>query len=108
VEQILVNLLRNAIRHSPRGKTVTAKASRENGGIVFRISDQGPGIPPGEEERIFDVYVTTAGEERMGVGLGLPLSRRLARLLGGDLVADSRPEGGGLFVLRLPGPYRES
>jgi signal transduction histidine kinase len=108
VEQILVNLLRNAIRHSPRGKTVTAEASRENGGIRFRIFDQGPGIAPGEEERIFDIYVTTAGEERMGVGLGLPLSRRLARLLGGDLVADPRPGEGGLFVLRLPGPSRES
>ena len=86
-----MNLLRNAIRHSPRGKTVTAEAAREDGGIRFRISDQGPGIAPGEEERIFDIYVTTAGEERMGVGLGLPLSRRLARLLRGDLVADSRP-----------------
>jgi signal transduction histidine kinase len=108
VEQILVNLLRNAIRHSPRGKTVTAEASREDGGIRFRISDQGPGIAPGEEERIFDVYVTTAGEERMGAGLGLPLSRRLARLLRGDLVSDSRPGEGGLFVLRLPGPSKQS
>jgi signal transduction histidine kinase len=107
VEQILVNLLRNAIRHSPAGGTVSAKASHENGGIVFRIADQGPGIPPGEEELIFDVYVTTAGEERMGVGLGLPLSRRLARLLGGDLVAHPRPGEGGLFVLRLPGPSTE-
>jgi len=107
VEQILVNLLRNAIRHSPRGALVSARADREQDGIVFRISDQGPGIPPGEEERIFDIYFTTAGEEQVGVGLGLPLSRRLARLLGGDLVAVPRPEGGGLFILRLPGPSPE-
>ena len=108
VEQILVNLLRNAIRHSPRGKTVSVRANREGGGVKFWISDEGPGVPPGEEERIFDVYVTTAGEERMGVGLGLPLSRRLARLLGGDLVAESRPGEGGLFILRLPGTSAES
>jgi len=64
------------------------------------VEDQGPGIAAEKVESIFDVYVTSAGEERLGHGLGLPLSRRLARLLKGDLLAISQP--GGLFVLRVP------
>jgi signal transduction histidine kinase len=99
VEQILVNLLRNAVRHSPEGSRVTITIDSKDGRVVFRVEDEGPGIPADDLESIFDVYVTSAGEERLGHGLGLPLSRRLARLLGGDLVAVSRPGEGGLFVL---------
>lgn len=101
VEQILVNLLRNAVRHSPEGGRVTATLALEDGRVVFRVEDQGPGIPADDLESIFDVYVTSAGEERLGHGLGLPLSRRLARLLGGDLVAVSRPGAGGLLILTV-------
>lgn len=108
VEQILVNLLRNAIRHSPAGGSVTATVDAEAEGVVFRVEDQGPGIPAENTEQIFDVYVTSAGEERLGHGLGLPLSRRLARLLHGDLTAVSRPALGGLFILRLPTGTLES
>jgi signal transduction histidine kinase len=53
-------------------------------------------------ERIFDIYVTKAGGESRGLGLGLPLSRRLAQLLGGELYAISRPGKGGFFVLEVP------
>ena len=102
VEQILVNLLQNAIRHSPEGGTVTTTVGTETHSVVFTVEDQGPGISASEVESIFDVYVTSAGEERLGHGLGLPLSRRLARLLGGDLQAAVRPGAGGLFVLRVP------
>lgn len=102
VEQILVNLLRNAIRHSPNGSAVTATVDTDAGAVIFSVADQGPGIAEENAERIFDVYVTTADEERLGHGLGLPLSRRLARLLGGDLAAVPHPGQGGFFVLRLP------
>jgi signal transduction histidine kinase len=102
VEQILVNLLQNAIRHSPRNSTVTTSLASEAESVVFKVQDQGPGIAAEQVEAIFDVYVTSAGEERLGHGLGLPLSRRLARLLGGDLMAISTPGAGGLFVLRVP------
>ncbi len=101
VEQILVNLLRNAIRHSPEHSEVRAAVRGEDGTVVFAVDDQGSGIRPEDLETIFDVYVTTAGEERAGHGLGLPLSRRLARLLGGDLTAQPNPHGG-RFILRLP------
>jgi len=103
VEQILVNLLRNAIRHSPAEGVVTASVRTENSTVRFELDDQGPGVRDEDVERIFDVYVTTAGEERTGHGLGLPLSRRLARLLGGDLVAEPH-RGSGRFILRLPVP----
>ena len=102
VEQILINLLGNAIRHSPTGGTVWARVRREQPEIVFQIEDQGPGVAAEDVETIFDVYQTKPGQEGHGSGLGLPLSRRLARLLGGELMAVSREIGGGCFLLRLP------
>ncbi|HYC31350.1 MAG TPA: GAF domain-containing sensor histidine kinase [Gemmatimonadales bacterium] len=101
VEQILVNLLANAIQHCPEGGTVRLGVSASAGRIYFTVENEGPGIPESETERIFDVYVTKKDGEMSGVGLGLPLSRRLARLLGGELRAISRPEVA-RFVLELP------
>ena len=71
-------------------------------GHVVTVEDQGSGIAPDDVEQIFDIYVTKAAEEGHGVGLGLPLSRRLARLLGGELKAVSHPGRGGCLVLELP------
>ncbi|MFI5210621.1 MAG: ATP-binding protein [Gemmatimonadales bacterium] len=103
VEQILLNLLTNAIRHSPPGGEISLAIERDVANLVFIVKDAGPGVPEEEIERIFDIYVTKTGEEREGTGLGLPLSRRLARLMGGELMAVSRgPSGGGEFVLLLP------
>ena len=75
--------------------------SAEGDRIFFLVGDAGSGIPEPELERIFDIYVTKPGEAQQGVGLGLPLSRRLARLLGGELHAVASPAGGE-FVLELP------
>jgi signal transduction histidine kinase len=66
------------------------------------VRDQGPGIPESDLERVFDIYASKKPEETRGVGLGLPLSRRLARLLGGDLRALANAGAGGEFVLELP------
>ncbi|MFN8651804.1 MAG: GAF domain-containing sensor histidine kinase [Gemmatimonadales bacterium] len=102
VEQILVNLLNNAIKHSPAGSRVRLSVQELEQTVVMTIEDEGPGIAAGDVERIFDIYQTKAIEEGQGTGLGLPLSRRLARLLGGELRAISRSGGGGCFVLELP------
>jgi signal transduction histidine kinase len=102
VEQILVNLLTNAIRHTPDNTTVTLDLHRRGDRVVFAVTDEGPGIGPDDVEKVFDIYVTKAGEESRGIGLGLPLSRRLARLLGGELTAEARPGHGGAFFLELP------
>lgn len=105
VEQILINLLTNAIRHTPAGSTVTVSTSLSEGGqgrVVFQVDDEGPGIAEASLDLIFDVYQTNAGEEGKGTGLGLPLSRRLARLLGGELSAVAAEGFGGRFTLQLP------
>jgi signal transduction histidine kinase len=102
VEQILVNLLGNAVRHTPEHSVVRITVERGESHVSFQIDDQGPGIAPEEVERIFDIYQSSGSSEGQGIGLGLPLSRRLARLLGGDLRAEARPGQGGRFVLELP------
>ena len=102
VEQILVNLLSNAIQHTPKDSTIRVELAVGKGTITYTVRDEGPGIPAEEVERIFDVYATNKEGDLRGTGLGLPLSRRLARLLGGDLHALPHPGKRGKFVLRLP------
>jgi signal transduction histidine kinase len=102
VEQILINLLGNAIKYAPERTTVRVGIAMHGRFVVYQVDDEGPGVPEEEVERIFDVYVTKVGGETRGLGLGLPLSRRLARLLGGELRAVARPGGGGSFVLEVP------
>jgi signal transduction histidine kinase len=70
--------------------------------VMFVIEDDGKGVAVADVERIFDVYLTKPTEEGQGTGLGMPLSRRLARLLGGELKALPRQGLGGCFVLELP------
>lgn len=102
VEQILINLLGNAIHHAPEDSTVLLVLRTQPPMVVFDLQDQGSGIAESEVERIFDIYVTNAAGESRGTGLGLPLSRRLARLLGGELRAVAQPGHGGRFILELP------
>jgi signal transduction histidine kinase len=102
VEQILINLLSNAIKYAPESSVVRIGIAVRDRRIVYRVEDDGPGVPAGDTERIFDIYVTKPGEETLGLGLGLPLSRRLARLLGGELHAVARAGQGGCFVLEVP------
>jgi signal transduction histidine kinase len=102
VEQILVNLLNNALKHSPAGSTVRLTLMVNHEIATFVVEDEGPGIAVADQERIFDVYQTKAVQEGEGTGLGLPLSRRLARLLSGELRAVARPGVGGCFILELP------
>ncbi|MGH7584525.1 MAG: ATP-binding protein [Gemmatimonadales bacterium] len=102
VEQILLNILGNAIKHTPESGTVRLTVDHDDTHVRYRIDDGGPGLAEGDEERIFDIYVTDPSAESQGVGLGLPLSRRLARLLGGDLRAANHEGGGASFQLELP------
>jgi K+-sensing histidine kinase KdpD len=102
VEQILINLLRNAVQHTPEASTVRLDVSAAGPMVVYTVQDAGGGIPESDLEQVFDIYVTKASGESRGTGIGLPLSRRLARLLHGDLRAVISREGGGCFVLELP------
>ncbi len=103
VRQILLNLLSNAIKFGG-GKPVRAVWSeREGGGLVVEVIDQGSGIAPEDQEKIFDEFVQLEQEQNaLGTGLGLPISRRLAELLGGELTVASTPGAGSTFRLSLP------
>ncbi|HEX7338290.1 MAG TPA: ATP-binding protein [Gemmatimonadales bacterium] len=102
VEQILINLLGNAIAHTPEQSTVRLQVAGDESRVVYRVEDEGPGVAEADIERIFDIYISQGTDASRGVGLGLPLSRRLARLLGGELRAAARPGLGGCFILELP------
>lgn len=99
--QILVNLLGNAIRHSPDGGTVALIIERQGEKFAATVADEGPGIDAADQERIFERY-ERVGESPGGVGLGLAISRRLARSMGGDILLQSASGEGARFTLVLP------
>jgi two-component system sensor histidine kinase KdpD len=103
VEQLLVNLLENAARHTPPGTEVSIRAGAGPGGLDLEVADRGPGIPPGEEERVFERFHRAGRVTGQGAGLGLAIARAIAEVHGGTLRASTRPEGGVSFRLLLPG-----
>lgn len=100
--QIVVNLVGNAIRYSPQGSHIWLRAERDGDRAVLVVADQGKGIAPEDHARIFDKFERVDPGEAEGSGLGLYISRRLARAMGGDITVDSAPGQGARFVLTLP------
>lgn len=108
--RILANLLSNAVKYTPPPGHIRVEACGAGSGgpagtgrwAEVRVTDSGPGIPPGERERIFDEFHRLHPDSVQGHGLGLAISRRTARLLGGDVTVESRPGEGATFVVRLP------
>jgi signal transduction histidine kinase len=105
VDQILLNLLSNAIRHTSAGGRVTAKCvvSRKTAGIA--VIDTGTGVPKDKLEAIFEPFVQlgrSLSSAHEGMGLGLSISRDLARAMNGDLTVSSKVGEGSTFTLRLP------
>ena len=99
--QILVNLVGNAVRHSPAGGTVALIVERRGEMIAATVADEGPGIAEADQQRIFERY-ERVGDTPGGIGLGLAISRRLARSMGGDIELQSTPGEGARFTLILP------
>ena len=105
VVQILVNLLSNAIKFTAPGGMIQVACSGSESTVSFQVSDTGIGIPEDKLEEIFSPFVQIDGgsvEAQAGVGLGLAISRGLARAMHGDLIAQSAPGQGARFILTLP------
>lgn len=111
VGQILRNLISNALKFTDKGEViVSATYSADDGTAIFQVADTGSGIAAEDLERIFDEFSQVDGRparRERGSGLGLPLSRTLASLLGGILTADSSLGVGSTFTLRIPAVYRD-
>jgi signal transduction histidine kinase len=105
VEQSLVNLVDNAVKHSPAGAEVRVEIAVEPGKVCFRVVDQGPGIPQEDHERIFDLFYRRGSElrrETEGVGIGLSIVKHVAEAHGGRVVVQSDAGKGSRFGLELP------
>lgn len=105
MEQVLLNLLDNAVKYSPAGKNITITISQSRGEIRVQIQDQGKALSQAEYERIFDRFyriVDRNGPAASGLGLGLAISRGIVEAHGGRLWGESWPEGGSLFTFTLP------
>jgi two-component system sensor histidine kinase HydH len=98
MQQVLANLLDNAVEASPEGAFVDVTASKEGTSLVITFRDQGEGIPEENLDQIFEPFFTTRAQ---GTGLGLAVARRIVELHGGNLTARSAPQGGAEFRVTL-------
>jgi len=106
INQVLMNLVDNAIKFMPAQGRVTLSASRNgNGSVQVSVSDTGPGIPPDEKEKIFDKFhqIAQAGDAKpKGTGLGLAICKAVVDLHGGTIWVEPEPSGGSIFYFTLP------
>ncbi len=103
IERVLCNLVENAVKYTPPGSTITVAAVVDGPMLHVTVSDDGPGLPPGQEESIFEKF--TRGEResaRPGVGLGLAICRALVAAHGGTIAARNAPGGGAAIDFTLP------
>ncbi|MDL4774974.1 sensor histidine kinase [Actinomadura xylanilytica] len=103
LERVLVNVIANAVRHSPPGRPVLVTASAHADRLELRVIDRGPGIPAADRDRVFEPFQRLGDRDNhTGVGLGLALSRGLAEAMDGAIVMEETPGGGLTMVLDLP------
>lgn len=100
--EMLGNLVSNAVKFSPEGAEVRVRVWGEDGVVVFRVSDSGPGIPEEHRAHVFEKYYQVERSRRVGSGLGLAITREVARLHGGDVRLVEKPGPGATFEVRLP------
>jgi two-component system sensor histidine kinase KdpD len=102
MEQVFINLLDNAIKYTPPGTPIEINAALQSGAVVVSIGDRGPGIPEGEEQRVFDKFHRAYQGTASGVGLGLTITRGIVKAHGGRIWVEDRNEGGAVFRFTLP------
>ncbi len=103
-QQVLINLLDNALKYSPAESPIELSAELDGERLRVEVADRGSGIAPGEESRVFDKFFrgTVHRNDQVGSGLGLTICRAIIAAHGGSIVAENRPEGGARFRLWLP------
>jgi len=103
LQQVLENLLANAIKFSPAESVVQLALRAEGQSLVWEVRDQGPGVPEDEQGRIFERFYRSPGTRaKPGTGLGLAIVKHLCRLMGGEVMVESRAGQGATFRVRLP------
>jgi two-component system sensor histidine kinase KdpD len=110
IAEALCSLLDNGLRYSPPESPVELRARRSEESLVLEALDRGPGLPKGEEERVFERFYRAPGlseSARPGIGLGLPIARGLVEAHGGQLTAQNRDGGGAVFRITLPFAHRK-
>ena len=110
MDQIVTNLLGNAVKFSPAGETVTVSLRVVESAVECRVSDKGPGIPPDQVERIFGKFQQVEGQsgKKGGTGLGLAIARALVQEHGGKIWVESEVGRGSHFIFRIPLPPAKS
>jgi two-component system sensor histidine kinase KdpD len=101
-EQLLVNLVENATKHTPSGSAIEVHARRDGAAAMIEVSDRGPGLPEGPPEQVFEKFFRGRGVKAGGVGLGLTVCRAIATAHNGRIEASSRPDGGATFRVWFP------
>ncbi len=102
VEQVVINLVENAVKHAPPGSAIDLSATAGDREVVVEVADRGPGIPLGEEVRIFDKFYRAKAAREGGVGLGLTICRGIIEAHGGRIWAENRGGGGAVFRFAIP------
>jgi signal transduction histidine kinase len=100
--QVLVNLIANAVKFTDAGGRIVVACSATDEAVTVDVSDNGRGIQRADLERVFEPFVQSGAVPGSGVGLGLAISRELARAMGGDIVLRSTHGAGSTFTVRLP------
>jgi two-component system sensor histidine kinase KdpD len=101
VEQVLLNLLDNALKYTPPGSPISIQARVDDGTVLVEVADEGPGLPPGAEERVFEKFYR-GGHGQRGFGLGLPICKAIVTAHGGRIWAENRAPRGAAFRFALP------
>jgi two-component system sensor histidine kinase KdpD len=102
LEQVIMNLVENAIKYAPQGSSIEMSATASDREVIVEVADHGPGIPPGEETRIFDKFYRAKPAREGGVGLGLTICRGIVEAHGGRIWAQNRSGGGAEFSFAIP------
>ena len=104
IEQVLFNLIDNALKYSPAGSPISISAHVEDGSVVVEVADRGPGLAEDEREQVFEKLYRGAASKTggRGAGLGLAIARAIVVAHGGRIWAANRSDGGAIFSFSLP------